>query len=150
MTDSFSNGASNHICCLWDSCRISEKFCRVFIVINSKKGMSHHGSAARSGFSLVSPTLTGTQRSASKANNTQSTQRSCSVNNDMQSPCHQCADPPPINGSTRLCAVCSKPAHLACMLRRFKESGNDHLRNGVDWLLDFLEFSSLHYMCSLC
>ena len=44
--------------------------------------------------------------------------------------------------------MCSKPAHLACMLRRFKESGNDHHRNSVDWLMDFLEFSFLHYVSS--
>ena len=68
----------------------------------------------------------------------------------MQSPCHLCAGSPPTNESTRLCAVCSRPALFICMLRRFKESDSDHLRNGVDWLLDFLEFSSLHYVCSLC
>ena len=150
MADSFLKGASNHICCLWDSCRISEKFGGFFIVINSRKGMSRQGSAACGSGSPVLPASTGMQRSASKVSNTQSTQRSGSLNNDIQSPCHLCAGPQPINGSTRLCAACSKPAHLACMLRRFKESGNDNLRNGVDWLLDFLEFSSLHYVCLQC
>ena len=112
--------------------------------------MSRHGSAARGGDSPVSPASTGVQRLAFKANNTQSTQRSGSVNNEIQSPYLLCAGPPLINGFTRLCAVCSKPAHLACLLRRFKESGKYHLKHGVDWLLDFLEFSSLHYVSSQC
>ena len=85
-----------------------------------KKGMSRHGSVARVGGTLVSPTSIGALRSASKANNTLSTQRGGSVHNEMQSPCHLCAGSLPTNGSMRLCAVCSKPTHLACMLRRFR------------------------------
>ena len=93
--------------------------------------MNRHGSAARGGGSPVSSASAGMKRSASKVNNTQSTQRGGGMNNDIQSPCHLCAGPPPINGSTKLCPVCNKSAHLANMLRRFKVSGNDHLRNGV-------------------
>ena len=120
MADSFLNGASNHIRCLWYSCRISEKFGRFFIVISSKKGMSRYDSAVRGSGSPVSSASTGMQRSACRVNNTQSTQRSGSLNNDIQSPCHLCVGPPPINKSMRLCALCIKPAHLACVFRRFR------------------------------
>jgi hypothetical protein len=46
--------------------------------------------------------------------------------------------------------MCTKAVHLNCLLRQFKDAGNSPLKNNIDWLRDFIQFSSLLYRCGAC
>jgi hypothetical protein len=44
-----------------------------------------------------------------------------------------------------------QPTHLTCLLKQFKEiNGGEPLKNKVDWLNEFIKFSSLTYCCKSC
>ena len=48
------------------------------------------------------------------------------------------------------CSCCGESAHLACLHKLFKDANNDPLKNKLDWLAEFIKFSSLAYQCKSC
>ena len=48
------------------------------------------------------------------------------------------------------CGQCSESIHLGCVLKQFKESKNEPLKNRIEWLYNFTTFSSLIYHCKTC
>ena len=48
------------------------------------------------------------------------------------------------------CIYCNKSINLTCMLKLFKEAGNEPLRNKIDWLAELLQFGYLAYQCKEC
>jgi len=49
------------------------------------------------------------------------------------------------------CAHCNEGVHLPCLLKKFKDGGNDvPLKNKQEWLLEFIKSASLAYHCEAC
>jgi hypothetical protein len=49
------------------------------------------------------------------------------------------------------CLHCSRAVHLACTLHKFRNTtGNASFRNSTEWMHDFIQYSSLHYICETC
>ena len=55
------------------------------------------------------------------------------------------------NGQPLLrCLHCTNTVHLGCQCKLFKDAGNEALRNKVDWLAEFIKFTSLAFCCKAC
>ena len=48
------------------------------------------------------------------------------------------------------CIHCGESIHLNCLCKQFNESGNEALKNKLDLLSDFVNFTTLHYQYKAC
>jgi hypothetical protein len=51
---------------------------------------------------------------------------------------------------TLRCLHCTNLVHLTCQYKLFKDAGHEALRNKIDWLFDFVQFTALAYRCRAC
>lgn len=51
---------------------------------------------------------------------------------------------------TLRCLHCANTIHLGCQYKLLKDAGNDANKIKVEWLSDFIEFTSLAYRCKPC
>ena len=52
--------------------------------------------------------------------------------------------------ATLRCFHCGDTIHVICQHKLFMDTGYEPLKNKIDWLSDFIYFSSLAYRCKAC
>ena len=68
----------------------------------------------------------------------------------MNTCCSSCKGSVKAGQHALCCSHCDTMIHLTCSLKLFKEATNEPLKNKIDWLQEFITFSSLIYQCKAC
>ena len=86
------------------------------------------------------PTAMGKSQQASQHTGSAGSQPTCQV----------CTEGIVSNQPNLRCVTCAKVCHLSCLVAAYKQKSGIPLKNGIEWLAEFVEQTHLHFTCESC